>query len=217
MIVAICRDAYRPTVQARLSPDEARDNNAASRDSADNVSQAEYTGPARCSGLSLSLGCCGICGTHDEEVGQDEGGERSDHLALIAESTVSMPVEVNDNDNDKDQAVANTVASPPAEVKEGDGGDDRAIITADVSTPIETGGCDDDESRSVATVDTTFTGWRDGVGWGNAGTGAWGNAGTGGWGGTSTALSDFSELRASWTGTRWDGPATRPTGWDEPL
>ena len=56
VIAAICRDAYRPTVLARLSPGEARDSNAASRDSADNVSQVEYTGPTRGSGLSLPLG-----------------------------------------------------------------------------------------------------------------------------------------------------------------
>ena len=70
VIAAICRDAYRPAVLARLSPGEARDGNAASRDSADSVSQVEYVGPTRSSDLSLSLGCCGICGTRDEELGQ---------------------------------------------------------------------------------------------------------------------------------------------------
>ena len=159
---------------ARLSPGEARDRNAASGDSAGNVSQVEYTGPTRGSGLSLSLGCCGVCGTHDEEIGQDEGGERSDLLALAVEGAVPMPDEVSANDDDENQDVAGTTAPPPVEVKGSCNGDERPIIAADVPPPIEADGSDDDESRSVAAADTTSTGWGDGVGWESAGTGAGG-------------------------------------------
>ena len=111
VIAAIYRDAYRPTVLARLSPGEPRDGNAASGNSADNVSQVEYTGPTRNSGLSLSLGCCGVCGTHGEEIGQGEGGERSDLLALAVEGAVPMPDELSANDDDENQDVADT--TPP--------------------------------------------------------------------------------------------------------
>ena len=54
IITVICRDAYRPTSVSRLSPGEPRVGGASSGNSADDVSQAEYVGPTRGSGLSLS-------------------------------------------------------------------------------------------------------------------------------------------------------------------
>ena len=113
-----------------------------------------------------------------------------------------MLVEVNDNDDDADQAVADAAASPPAEAKESNDDDDRGSITADVSTSIEAGESGDDESRSVTTTDATSTGWGDGLGWGSAG--------TRGWGGTSTALSGVGDVQTRWADTRWGVPATPP-------
>ena len=52
--------------------------------SSDNVSQVEYVGPPRSSGLTMSFGCCGACGTDDEVVGQGEDGEWTDQAALDA-------------------------------------------------------------------------------------------------------------------------------------
>ena len=55
VIEAICRDAYRPTVLARLFPGEPLDGGATSRGSVGNVSRVEYTGPTRSSGLTCTV------------------------------------------------------------------------------------------------------------------------------------------------------------------
>ena len=52
--------------------------------------------------MILSLGCCGVCWTYGEGVGQGEDGEWADQAALVAEG--------DEIDDDREQSVATTDA-----------------------------------------------------------------------------------------------------------
>ena len=75
MIEAIYRGAYRPTERARLASGEPRVGVVAPGSSSDNAGQVAYVGPPWSGGLTMSVGCCGACGTCDEDSdqGDDEG------------------------------------------------------------------------------------------------------------------------------------------------